>query len=92
MILITGLQEMRNSDQEPMDHKDTEFTRNTREKVMKQCPQIGTGFVVNLQIIESIIEFKAKSPRLSTLTIKAGNRIYTIINAHAPTNNKNNRI
>lgn len=91
-ILIMGLQEMRNIDQEPMESQGYRIYKGIPGKrVMKQCPQFGTGFVVNLKIIESIVEFKAQSPRLSTLTIKAANRMYTIINAHAPTNDKNNK-
>lgn len=91
-ILITGLQEMRNTDQEPIESQGYRIYKGIPGKrVMKQCPQFGTGFVVSLKIIESVVEFKAQSPRLSTLTIKAANKMYTIINAHAPTNDKNNK-
>lgn len=91
-ILIAGLQEMRNVDQQPLESQGYRIYNGIPGKrVMKQCPQFGTGFMVNLKIIDSIIEFKAHSPRLSTLSIKTANRVYTIINAHAPTNDKNNR-
>ena len=91
-ILITGLQEMRNTDQEPMESQGYRIYKGIPGKrVMKNCPQFGTGFVISLKIIDSIIEFQTQSPRLSTLTIKVANKVYTIINAHAPTNDKNNR-
>ena len=66
-ILIAGLQEMRNTDQEPMESQGYRIYKGIPGKrVMKQCPQFGTGFVVNLKILESIIDFKAQSPRLSS--------------------------
>lgn len=47
-IIIAGLQEMRNTDQEPMESQGYRIYKGTPGKrVMKQCPQFGTGFVVS---------------------------------------------
>lgn len=48
--------------------------------------------MINLKISNSILDFKSESSRISTLTLKASNKIYTIVNAHAPTDTKNNSL
>lgn len=89
-ILIMALQELRNSDQNPIESQGYRLYKGIPGKVvMKKCPQFGCGFLVNLKIIDSIQDFKSQSSRISTLTFKTANKIYTIINAHAPTNIKN---
>ena len=47
--------------------------------------------ILNKAIIDSVTSFKSYSGRLSTLTIKTANKIYTLINGHAPTNITNKK-
>lgn len=89
-ITILGLQEMRNTSQEPYESQGYRIYQGIPGKrVMKNMPQFGTGFIVKNSVIESVKDFKAYSDRLATLTIKITNKFYIIINAHAPTNVKN---
>lgn len=89
-ILIMGLQEIRNTDQDVMESQGYRLYKGIPGKrAIKSIPQFGTGFLVSLKIINSVQDFKSQSSRISTLTLKASNKVYTIINAHAPTNNKN---
>lgn len=92
-ILICALQEMRNFDQEPMETQGFRMYKGIPGKrAMRNVPQFGTGFIVDLRIADSIVDFQAVNPRLAILTIKASNKIYTLINAHTPTNDKNQRL
>lgn len=89
-ILLAGLQEMRNTTEDPFESQGYRiYNGKPGLRVMKQCPQFGTGFIVSLKIIDSVIDFNAVSSRIATLNIKTANKVYTIINAHAPTNDKN---
>lgn len=49
---------------------------------------LGTGFIVNKRTGENVIDFEARSPRLCKLRIKSQFFNYSIINAHAPTEEK----
>lgn len=89
-IMITALQETRYTDENPFDSERFRIYKSKPGKrVMKNVPQFGMGFIVNKKILPSIIEFKSINERIATLTFKAGNKIYTLINVHAPTNEKN---
>lgn len=59
------------------------------KRVMKNVPHLGTGFIVNQKIFDSIIDFYSISSRLSVLRFKCVNKKYTMINFHAPINNDN---
>ena len=56
---------------------------------MKNVPQFGVGFMIHNSIMDSIEDFSSTSPRTAMLTIKIGNKIYTLVNVYAPTNDKN---
>lgn len=89
-ILIVGLQEMRNTIEDPFESQGYRiYNGKPGPRAMKQCPQFGTGFIVNIKIIDSVTDFQAISPRIATLSFKTMNKTYTLINAHAPTNEKN---
>ncbi|KAF0769811.1 craniofacial development protein 2-like [Aphis craccivora] len=51
--------------------------------------KLGTGFAVHESIIHSVKEFRDINPRITTLTIKTDNFDMVLINAHAPTEDKN---
>lgn len=74
-ILIMALQEIRNCDQDPIESQGYRLYKGIPGKrVLKNCPQFGNGFLINLKIIDSVIEFKSQSPRLATLTLKSANK------------------
>lgn len=90
-ISILGLQEMRNTCKEPYESQGFRFYQGIPGKrVMRNVPQFGTGFVIMKDIQHAIIDFKPYTERIATLSLKFTNKIYTIINAHAPTNKTNN--
>lgn len=89
-ISIIALQELRNTDQDPFESGGYRIYKGPPGKrVMKNCPQFGMGFAVRVNIIDSIEDFKSTTSRTATLTFKSMEKTYTIINVHAPTNNKN---
>lgn len=49
--------------------------------------QFGTNFAVHKSISDDhVIDFKSTSECISTLSVKSANKVYTVINAHAPAN------
>jgi len=50
--------------------------------------KLGTGFAIHESIIHTVKEFRDISPRISTITIKSENFDAVLINAHAPTEEK----
>lgn len=91
-ILITALQELRNTDQDPLESGGYRLYKGPPgPRVMRNVPQFGVGFMVHNSIMDSIEDFSATSPRTATLTIKVENKTYTLINVHAPTNDKNSK-
>lgn len=91
-IKILALQETRFSDE---DHFNTGDYRIYKGKpaIRKHqgiCPTLfGTGFAVHKSVLNNIENFNSTSERISTLTFSAGNKSYTLINTHAPTNERN---
>ncbi|XP_049792591.1 craniofacial development protein 2-like [Schistocerca nitens] len=51
----------------------------------------GTGFAVHRTISDAVMDFTLPNKRLSTLTIKSAYRAYTVVNAHAQTNDHNRK-
>lgn len=49
---------------------------------------LGTGFIINKELKDKVIEFKCWSGRLSKIRIRGLYRKISIINVHAPTNEK----
>lgn len=91
-IVITALQELRNKDQDPLESGGYRLYKGPPgRRVMKNVPQFGVGFLVHNSIFDSIEEFSSTSPRMALLTVKVENKTYTLINVHAPTNDKNNK-
>lgn len=89
-ITILAIQEMRNTMQEPYESQGFRIYQGIPGKrVMKNVPQFGTGFIVENTIINSVKEFRAYTDRIATLTIRSANKTYTLVNVHAPTNEKN---
>lgn len=62
------------------------FKGKARGKILKNVPDMATGFMARKDLLGSVVDFNNKISRVSTLTIKAGNERYTLINAHAPIN------
>lgn len=92
-IKILAIQETRFSDE---NHFNSENYRIYKGKPAITIPGrnlklFGTGFVVHKSILDSVMDFTSKSERISTLTIRSGNKAYTLVNAHAPTNNYNRK-
>lgn len=58
---------------------------------MKNMPHLGTAFIIDKTILHSIVEFDSQSERISSLTFKSTNKMYTIVNAHAPINEDNKK-
>lgn len=91
-IKIVALQETRFTDEDHFDSENYRFYKGKPAVQINTGPkQFGTGFAVNKSVIDSIIDFSSPSERLSTLSIKSGNKIYTLINVHAPTNDYNRK-
>lgn len=76
-MLILGIQEMRNTTEEPFKSQGYRiYNGRSGQGIMKQCPQFGTRFMVNVKIIKTIIDFQAISPRITTLTLKTTNKTF----------------
>lgn len=94
-IIITAVQETRFLDEESFESGGFRILKGKPgTRVMKNVPHLGTGFVINKKVLDSIISFESTSERLSTLSFKSTNKVYTIVNAHAPINidNKKNKV
>lgn len=50
--------------------------------------KLGTGFAIHESIMHTVKEFRDISPKISTITIKSENFDVVLINAHAPTEEK----
>ena len=91
-IKIIAFQESRYKDEHTFDSEGYRIYKGKPgERVMPNCPHFGTGFIIDKSIIDSVTTFKSCSGRISTLTIKTANKIYTLINGHAPTNITNKK-
>jgi len=55
----------------------------------EQNHQLGTGFTVHESIIHAVREFKYINPRIFTITLRTENMNGTLINVHAPMDEKN---
>ena len=90
-IKILAIQETRYTDE---NHFDTENYRIYKGKpaIRKGTPTMfGTGFAVHKSVRDNILDFNSISERISTITFKSGNKKYTVINVHAPTNDHNRK-
>lgn len=91
-LKILAIQETRYRDEDAIqaNHyriykgKPAEKIQNTKGLWM-----FGTAFVVHNSLVDKITEFKSTSPRMSTLTFKNKNKLYTLVNVHAPINKDN---
>ncbi|KAI5743680.1 hypothetical protein M8J77_021036 [Diaphorina citri] len=91
-IMITALQETRYCDEDPFESQGFRIYKGVPGKrVAKNIPHLGTGFIVHKKMINSITDFTSINGRLSTLSFKSLNKVYTIINFHAPTNDSNRK-
>lgn len=91
-ILITAVQETRFSDDAPFETQGFRVLKSkTSKRILKGIPHLGTGFLVNTTILDSITDFAPISNRLSTLSFRCTNKGYTIVNAHAPINADNRK-
>lgn len=89
-ITITALQETRYTDENVFDSEGFRIYKGKKGvRIMKNTPHLGTGFIINKNILDSILDFESHNERLSLLTFKSTNKIYTIVNAHAPINKEN---
>lgn len=91
-ITILALQETRFTDEEDMESDGFRiFKGKVGKRAMKNMPHLGTAFIVDNKMLNSVADLKKINNRLSTLTIKAKNKKYTLINAHAPINEDNKK-
>ena len=89
-IKITALQETRFTDE---DHFNSEKFRIYKGKpaikVRDKHPLLATGSAIHNSVLDSVIDFTSPSERISLLSVKSGNKAYTLINVQAPTNHHN---
>lgn len=91
-ILITAVQETRFVDTDTFDSQGFRIYKGkVGNRVMKNMPHLGTAFIIDKTILHSIVEFDSQSERISSLTFKSTNKMYTIVNAHAPINEDNKK-
>lgn len=91
-ILIAAIQETRFTDEQVFESEGYRiFKGKPGKRVIQTIPHLGTGFVVNKKILDSIINFTSTNSRISTLSFRSMNKVYTIVNVHAPTNQANKR-
>lgn len=89
-ISILALQETRFVDEDTFESDGFRiFKGKVGNRKMKNMPHLGTAFMVRKKFLDSVTDFRSVNARLSFLTIKALNKKYTLINAHAPINNDN---
>lgn len=89
-ILIAAVQETRFTDTHPFESEGFRILKGkVGKRVMKNVPHLGTAFIVSCKILDSIIDFQSPNGRLCTLAFRSTNKIYTVINVHAPTNQAN---
>lgn len=89
-ILIAAVQETRFTDKEAFESEGYRiFKGKTGERVASNIPHLGTAFVVSCRILNSVIDFQSFNGRISTLSIRCTNKLYTLVNVHAPINRAN---
>lgn len=91
-VMITAVQETRFTDECSFESEGFRVLKGKPgRRVTKNIPHLGTGFIVNKKIVNSILDFSSVCGRLSTLSFKSINKAYTIVNFHAPTNETNKK-
>jgi exonuclease III len=83
-VNITCMQEMRCKGSGIIEKKDWIIFYSCDKKEHK----LGTGFVIHTKAKHLIINFQLRSPHMSWLRIRGKLFNYSIINAHAPTEDK----
>lgn len=84
---VAALQETKQKGNEVMEVEDYVFFNSGSE-----TQYFGTGFMVHKKVSTTIIEFKPISERICRLRLKGKYRKISIINVHAPTNEKKDEI
>lgn len=89
-ITIAAIQETRYTDQNNFDSEGYRIFKGKKGKpVGKNVPNLGTAFIVDKKILDSIVSFSSCNSRISILSFKSMNKIYSVVNVHAPTNQMN---
>lgn len=89
-IQILALQETRLTDENTMDFGNYRlFKSKTNKRILKNTPHLGVAFAISKNILNSVTDVKPISNRLMTISLKCGNKSYTLINAHMPVNEDN---
>lgn len=89
-ISIIALQETRYPDEEIFESEGYRFFKSRAQKrILNGSVMLGTAFAVRTRLLASVTNFEPVNDRLSMLTIKCANKTYTLVNVHAPTNDKN---
>lgn len=72
--------------------EDTGTTKVSQTNIFNEkcehSDKLGTGFAIHESIIHSVKGFRDISPRISTITLRTENVDVVLINAHAPTEEK----
>ncbi|XP_046831398.1 uncharacterized protein LOC124429781 [Vespa crabro] len=91
-IQILAIQKTRFLDKNVTEIKDYRiFNRKPAIKIMKGMSILGTAFHIHKRLLNCVTEFKSCSERMSLLTMKCKNKLYTFINCHAPINKDNKK-
>ncbi|MFP3037177.1 MAG: endonuclease/exonuclease/phosphatase family protein, partial [Candidatus Karelsulcia muelleri] len=92
-IQILALQETRFTDEDVMESEGYRIFKGKKgwNPMGRGIPHLGTGFVVNNKIVNSVTEFYSPNERLSIMTLRCANKSYTFVNCHAPINEDNRR-
>ena len=83
-IRCIALQEVRWEDAGSSKISQTTIINGSSE----QGHRLGTGFAIHESIIHTVKDFRDISPRISTLTLRTNDFRIVLINAHAPTKEK----
>lgn len=92
-IQVLALQETRFTDEDVMDSGEYRIFKGKKgwNPAGKGIPHLGTAFAVDKSILGAVTKFHSPNERLSLLNIRCANKIYTLINCHAPINEDNRK-
>lgn len=91
-IKIMALQETRFTDENHFTSENYKIYKGKPAIKHTNSPTMfGTAFAIHKSVEGNITDFTSTSERISTVSFRSGNKTYTIINVHAPTNDWNRK-